>query len=252
MGKEIQGGSDGIRTKRRSMALVAIGVPAVVFAAIFAGRMVWEATFLTFQQGPQMLGFSLAHGSWAFLFLSPFLLCLWLLVALIRMAVCLWRKRPLSWWYWLTLASAIVTLGVLSIPPAFWQWAFIGTFAKSPHAGGLMVYAAAEGDVRTVLGYLEHGVPVAATNYEGSTAAFTAAVGGRLPVIKMLVSRGADLNTVNSYGDSPLEAAVESGHTDVSAFLKAHGASQIRGTPEQREAASTAIVRRGIERNKGR
>ena len=115
-----------------------------------------------------------------------------------------------------------------------------------------MVYAAAEGDVRTVLGYLEHGVPVAATNYEGSTAAFTAAVGGRLPVIKMLVSRGADLNTVNSYGDSPLEAAVESGHTDVSAFLKAHGASQIRGTPEQREAASTAIVRRGIERNKGR
>ena len=113
--------------------------------------------------------------------------------------------------------------GVLSIPPAFWQWAFIGTFAKSPHAGDLMVYAAAEGDVRTVLGYLEHGVRVAATNYEGSTAAFTAAVGGSLPVIKMLVSKGADLNTVNSW-DSPLEAAVKTGHTDVSAFLKAHGA----------------------------
>ena len=71
-------------------------------------------------------------------------------------------------------------------------------------------------------------------------------------MIKMLVSKGADLNTVNSYGDSPLEAAVETGHTDVSAFLKAHGASQIRGTPEQRQAASDVIVRREIERNKGR
>jgi uncharacterized protein len=124
--------------------------------------------------------------------------------------------------------------------------------SKSPHAGDLMVYEAAEGNVRTVRGYLEHGVPLKATNYEGSTAAFTAAVGGSLPVIKMLVSRGADLNAVNSYGDSPLEAAVETGHTDVAAFLKAHGASQIRGTPQQRQAASAVIVRRDMERNKGR
>ena len=68
----------------------------------------------------------------------------------------------------------------------------------------------------------------------------------------MLVSKSADLNTVNSYGDSPLEAAVEAEHPDVSAFLKAHGAFQIRGTPEQRQAASAVIIRRDIERNKGR
>jgi hypothetical protein len=173
----------------------------VLFAAILAGRMLWEETFLTMQQGPQMLGFSLARGGGAVLFLAPFLLALWLLVALVMTAVCLWRKRLLSW---------------------------------------------------TVRGYLEHGVPLKATNYEGSTAAFAAAVGGSLPMIKMLVSKGADLDTANSYGDSPLEAAVETRHTDVAAFLKAHGASQIRGTPEQRQAASAAIVRRDIERSKGR
>jgi ankyrin repeat protein len=66
------------------------------------------------------------------------------------------------------------------------------------------------------------------------------------------VSKGADLDTANSYGDSPLEAAVETRHMDVAAFLKAHGASQIRGTPEQRQAASAVIVRRNTERNKGR
>jgi uncharacterized membrane protein YhaH (DUF805 family) len=209
----------------------------------------WEETFLTIQQGPQMLGFSLAHDRGAVLLLTPFLLALWLLVALATMVACRWRKRSLSRWYWLTLASAIVTLGVLSIPPAFWQWAFIGTFAEGPHAGDLMVYGAAEGDVRTVRGYLEHGVPLTSTNYEGSTAAFAAAVGGSLPMIEMLVLKGADINATNSYGDSPLEATTENGHTDVAAFLKAHGGSQTRGTPEQREAASAAIVRREIERN---
>jgi len=248
MAERMQLGSDGNRTKQPSMVLVAIGVPAVLLTALLAGRILWEETFLTIQQGPQMLGFSLAHSDGAVLLLAPFLLGLWLLIALVTMTVCLWRKRPLSRWYWLTLASAIVTLGALAIPSTFWQWAFIGTFAKSPHAADLMVYEAAEGDVRTVRGYLEHGVPLTATNYEGSTAAFAAAAGGSLPVIKMLMSKGADLNAVNSYGDSPLEAATESGHTDVVDFLKSHGDSQIRGTPEQHQAASAAIVRRDIER----
>ena len=178
-----------------------------------------------------MLGFSLAHGGGALLFLAPFLLCLWLLVALITMAVCLWRKRSLSRWYWLTLASAVVTLGVLSIPPAFWQWAFIGTFAKSPHAGDLMVYAAAEGDVRTVLGYLEHGVPVAATKYEGSTAAFTAAVGGSLPVIKMLRVKGCR----SQYCELLRGLSIRSGRRNRTYgcfyFPQSPRRFQIRGTP---------------------
>ncbi len=252
MAEAMDNGGDGVKTKQPSTALVAVGVPAVLLTAVFAGRMVWEETFLTIEHGPQMLGFSLAHGGGAILFLTPFLLALWLLVALVTMAVCLWRKRSLSKWYWSTLASAALTLGVLSIPPTFWQWAFIGTFARSPNAGDLMVYGAAEGDVKTVRGYLEHGVPLMATNYEGSTAAFAAAAGGSLPMIEMLASKGADLNATNFYGDSPLEAATENGHTDVAAFLKSHGASQTRGTPEQREAASAAIVRRDIERDNAR
>jgi ankyrin repeat protein len=134
----------------------------------------------------------------------------------------------------------------------FWQWSLIGSFASSPHAADLMVYDAAEGDLRTVRGYLEHGVPLTATNYEGSTATFGAAAGGSLPVIEMLASRGADLNATNLYGDSPLEAATGNKHAAVASFLKAHGASQIRGTPEQREAASESIVRSDIERMNSR
>ena len=54
-----------------------------------------------------------------------------------------------------------------------------------------MTYAAAEGNVRTVRGYLEHGVPLEAKNYEGSTAAFTAAAGGSLPIVELLAAKGA-------------------------------------------------------------
>ena len=90
------------------------------------------------------------------------------------------------------------------------------------------------------------------TDYEGATATLTAAAGGSLPVVEMLANTGADLNATNLYGDSPLDAAMENKHDDVAAVLKARGATQIHGTPEQRKAASDAIVRRGIEREPSR
>ena len=230
--------------------LVGLGIAATLFTGMLAARMVWEETSLTWQQGPQMLGFSLAHGAGAVLFLAPILLSLWILVALIVLVVCLLRKRKIPGSYWLTLGGALAVIGILSIPPVFFQWSLIGSFAKSPHAGDLMVYDAREGDLRTVRGFLEHGVPLTATDYEGSTAVFAAAAGGSLPVIEMLAAKGADLNATNLYGDSPLEAASERGNASVVSFLKDHGAVQIHGTPEQRDAAIELIVRRDIERQK--
>ncbi len=197
-----------------------------------------------------MIGFSLAHGVGGILFFAPLALSIWLVVALLIMAGCLWRKISLSKRYWTTLASAILVFGFLSIPPAFWQWAFIGSFAQSPHAADLMVNEAMRGDVRTVRGYLEHGVPLTATNYEGATAAYGAAAGGSLPMLEMLASREANLDATNLYGDSPLEAAIHNSHASVASFLKAHGASQIQGTPEQRLAASQAIVLKQMERER--
>ena len=52
---------------------------------------------------------------------------------------------------------------------------------ESSHAPDLHTYAAAEGHVTTVGGYLTHRVLLEAKNYEGSTAAFTAAAGGSVP-----------------------------------------------------------------------
>jgi general stress protein CsbA len=235
-----------------SKALVSFGVAATVLTGVLAVRMVWEETSLTIQEGPQMVGFSLAHGPGVVLLFAPITLVIWIATAIVVLLIGLLRKKKLSRWYWLSLGSAIAVIGILSIPAVFWQWLMIGSFAKSPHAADLMVYDAAEGDVLTVRGYLAHGVPLTATNYEGSTATFGAAAGGSLAVIEMLTSRGADLNATNLYGDSPLEAAIGNKHVAIASFLKAHGASQIKGTPEQRDAASKSIVRKDIERMNSR
>jgi hypothetical protein len=224
--------------------LVFVGVPIISFAAIFAGRIVWEETWLTLQQGPQMLGFSLAHGSAAVLLFAPLLLAVWFVLAFLTMAVTLWRRRRLSIWFWSCLCTAVIVFGVLAFPPMCWQWIFVRSFAKSPHAADLMTYAAAEGDVRTVCGYLAHGVSLEARNYEGSTAAFTAAAGGSVRVLELLASAGADLSAVNSYGDSPLEAATKNHKDAAVSFLRSKGAKQIQGTSEQRQTASHAIVQK--------
>jgi hypothetical protein len=228
--------------KNSSFVLLVFGIPAIFFAALLAARITWEETLLTLHEGPQMVGFSLAHGSAAILLIAPFTLALWLAVALIIMTVSLFRRKLLSKPFWSTLAAALVVLAVLSIPGEFWQWMFIGSFSKSAHAADLMTTDAAEGCTRTVRGYLDHGLSVNVRDRDGSTAAHAAAVGGRIEVLQLLVSRGADLNAVNSSGDSPLADAVGMKHASVAAYLTAHGAKEIRPVKVIPPADTTVTV----------
>ncbi len=69
-----------------------------------------------------------------------------------------------------------------------------------------------------------------------------------MAVLQELVARGAKIDATNSYGDSPLYAAVQNNHSEAVAFLRGHRATQNHGTLEQREAASQAIVRREMDR----
>jgi hypothetical protein len=221
--------------------LLMFGAIAILSAALFAARITWEETLLTIAQGPQMVGFAIAH-IFPVAFLAPLALAFWLVIAVIVMITSLIRRRTLSKMFWATLAAAVVVLGVLSIPEELWQWTFIGSFSKSAHAADLMSTDAAEGYTRTVRGYLDHGVAVNARNYDGSTAAHAAAVGGQLEVLQLLVSRGADLNAVNSYGDSPLAEAIDMKHASAAAYLAAHGARDIRPVKVIPPADTTVTV----------
>lgn len=213
--------------KQSHPVLLLIGSPLILITGILAWRIVWEETTLSLERGPQMIGFSLAHGSYAFFLLVPLLLMAWFIPVLIVTVIALWRRRRLSGLYWTTISLAVLVLILVVLPPEFWQYMLIERFAKSPRAVDFMTGDAAEGYSRTVGAYLDHGISVDARGEYG-TAANAAAVEGRVDILKLLNSRHADLNAVDSSGNSPLSNAIEMKRTAAISYLKSQGALEIK------------------------
>ena len=104
-----------------------------------------------------------------------------------------------------------------------------------------------------VRGLLRRGVPIDVTDREGNTPLHFAAGAGKTELVGYLIGKGADVNAVNLYGDSPLERASANHRMDVVQVLSAHGGKDIKGDAEQRDRASKEIVHRDIEQmNSGR
>jgi len=229
--------------------LWAFGAFALIGSAALAARLIWEETVWTWERGPQMVGFSLAHGFGAILLLFPWLLLLWTVVALILTIWNLIRKKVVSWTRWVALGVAFSLFVVLSLPESFWERLCIGRMSASPHASELFTYAAAEGNLGAVKAFLSHGLSVNAVNErDGTTAVHAAAQAGSASVLRYLISKGADINALDREGDSPLELAVSSGHSEAAGILQGHGAKRVRGSDEQRQKAINDEVEEDIQR----
>ena len=92
---------------------------AISCAAPMILEMVWEETILTWQSGPQMLGFTVTH-VFPFLLLFGFLgvagLAFYLLLWLGSLLMDVVRKRPLQRsGLWVALAACLL-LGLLVVP----------------------------------------------------------------------------------------------------------------------------------------
>lgn len=228
--------------------LLALGVVPLVGTALLAGRLIWEQTVWTWERGPQMVGFSLAHGSGAVLLPAPFLLVLWVAVALVLIVVNLVKKRRTDPPTWTAFGLAVLLFGLLFVPSGVWQRLFIRQMASSPRAGDLLVYAAYDRDFRTVKAMLAHGVSIRATDHsEWRTALHAAAIAGDLRTIQLLVSSGADVNALDRAADSPTELAASRGHQECASFLQEHGGRSIRGDESQHRKAIEDKVRDDIE-----
>ena len=212
-----------------------------------AARLIWEMTVLTWKQGPQMVGFSLAHGVGVLLFLFPLLLCLWLLAVITQFIVWKTKQQAPASSSWTAASCGLLLVAVLSLPQSFWNVVFVRQLARGPHASESFVYAAGSGDSYVVRAMLKRGTDVNATDHEGNTALHIAAGGGRTALVSYLLAHGAAVNKVNLYGDSPLELAVENHRTGVENILLARGAERLRGDAEQRRRASNLIVKQAIE-----
>ena len=86
---------------------------------LFSSRIAWEKTFLTWQQGPQMVGFSLMHIFPAF-FMVGILCCysliLWLVPASIYVIV---RRKSISSVDIAMILAAAFAAVVMALPDTF-------------------------------------------------------------------------------------------------------------------------------------
>ena len=95
-------------------------------------------------------------------------------------------------------------------------------------AGGDTLYsylvAASRGDSAQVLAFLNAGVRVDTTTWEGTTAIAYAVQNGHSGTVTVLVENGADLKRKDINGNSPLMLAVQSGNLMISEYLIRKGA----------------------------
>jgi len=97
---------------------------ALIAAAPLYFRLLWEQTFLTWQRGPQMIGFSLGHQHPEVLFLGLVgyvAMCAWLTVAFAIML----RRRELPKGVQATYLSVTVAAVLIALVP-YGFWASLG------------------------------------------------------------------------------------------------------------------------------
>jgi Ankyrin repeats (3 copies) len=236
------------RIARLALWLRISGAVILAGSAMLSARLTWEKTVWTWERGPQMVGFSLAHGSGAILFVFPLLLVVWTVVVTVLTLRSMIRMNQIAASTWVFLGLAVSLLVLTELPDGFWQRVFIGHMAASPRAGDLLVHAAYRGDLGTVRGFLSHGVPINAVNRgEWKTALHGAAAKGDMQMLGYLTSKGADINALDRFGDSPLELAASSGNQKAAEFLVKLGAKRIRGDEAQRQKAVLDQVQEDIQ-----
>ena len=87
--------------------------------------------------------------------------------------------------------------------------------------------AAEQGDIEAVKQYLDGGADVNAKINDGTSPLHLAAVRGHKETAKLLIAKGADVNAKMvsgaKKGNTPLDAANETGNTETADLLRKHG-----------------------------
>jgi hypothetical protein len=169
-----------------------IGVCSAIGIILLDLDLIYEQTFLTWAEGDQMVGFSIAH------ILGPLILLLYAISLVFLAGVLLFpfqswlTKRPPPKINWAVVLIVIAGYCLNFTPYRFWRRATIAVKGPGPHAAQELVYAAHDGDKSTVDLLLKHGVPVDISN-KGSTALAGACAGSQREMARFLLAKGANI-----------------------------------------------------------
>ena len=102
-----------------------------------------------------------------------------------------------------------------------------GHYSKAPSAvvHGDLFEAAKAGDTATIQGLLDQGANVNSTNKQGETPLHAAASADQSQVAMLLIQKGANVNSTTTGGWTPLHTAARFGATKVLTLLIAKGAN---------------------------
>jgi hypothetical protein len=181
--------------KPHRSALRFFGLVAVVMSTPLVLRLVYEQTSLTWREGWQMIGFSIAHvhpellilGGLGLLGLHVFIIA-WFVVSVLarlRGSHASVQNMPLA-----AISAAVLLL--VYVPYAAWVTLLVRTVGPGQHGDSLLSFAAAEHHVILARTLLRRGVAIDST-YSGYTALNAACVGKDLEMARFLVSTGADV-----------------------------------------------------------
>jgi hypothetical protein len=212
----------------------------MIGSTVFAAEFVWEQTLLTWQNGPQMVGFFLTETGLILIALaSLLLLAAWICTVAVLTIRDLLKRRSISWSRYLGLAAAVGLLILPVLPYSFWQRMFVERLVHSPHASAFLTDAAADGDMELTKGLLAQGVAIDARSDYGRTALHVAVIQGQIQLIEYLISNGADVNATDQYGKTPLDLALEDKRHDAAQILIAHGGREVWGLHQKDQHSIT-------------
>lgn len=174
-----------------------VGWAGFALGGLLASRLVYEQTVLTWQEGPQTVGFTMIHAFPELLILGllgDLCILVWLLGFLVIAARRGIKKRPQATWSaWMQFVLLAVVLGAQPVSYGAWQRVTFQLAGPGPKAVDQMVSAAAVGDRATVEALLRKGIPISAREGSGLTALDGACNGHQLEIARYLISRGAQL-----------------------------------------------------------
>jgi hypothetical protein len=193
--------------------------------SLFIARIVYESTFLTCWNGPQMVGFALAHTGPGIFLLGIFFLPLGALFLLLMVVFGLFKRLRFNRSEWLLLDAYVLGFLLLGIPYSAWERMDMKVCSAGPLGDNFLQIAAFKGDLSEVEKLVRQGHNVNHTLGDGSTALTGGIRGRRYDVVRFLLAKGADVNKRSWPGDkTPLMVAADFGDTEMIQLLLDHGA----------------------------